>query len=164
MDLSPIHVSFVVACSALVAATIAPVVNLAVSRRQFNASVVSANREKWIAKLREATAELASLLAMAALEKARWEGAWDGGSALLRADPAQRPAFRRIAQLYWEVRLLTNPNDALHIDLCGAVAAAVQRLRDDDPASQLAATDVERIATAAQAVLGAEWRRVKRGT
>jgi len=163
MDLSPIHVSFVVACSALVAATIAPAVNLAVSRRQFNASVVSANREKWIAKLREATAELASRLALAALEKARWEGAWDGGRALLRADPALRAVFQRIAQLYWEVRLLTNPGDPLHVRLCEAIGAAVERLQDDDATAQLATADVERIATAAQAVLGAEWRRVKRG-
>lgn len=163
MDLSPIHVSFVVACSALVAATIAPAVSLVVSRRQFRASVLSANREKWIARLRETTAELASRLATAAIEKGRWEGDWDGGHALLRADPAQRPAFQRIAQLYWELRLLANPNDALHVALCDAVALAVRRLRDDDAAARLEPVDVERIAAAAQAVLGAEWRRVKRG-
>ncbi|MCC6379791.1 MAG: hypothetical protein IT519_13335 [Burkholderiales bacterium] len=163
MDLSPVHVSFVVACSALVAATIAPAVSLAVSRRQFNASVLSANREKWISRLRDTTAELASRLAMAAVQKGRWDSAWDGGRALLRADPAQLPEFQRIAQLYWELRLLTNPGDALHTALCREVEAAVTKLRQDDPAVRLEAADVERIATAAQAVLGAEWRRVKRG-
>jgi len=163
MELSPVHVSFVVACSALVAATIAPAVSLVVSRRQFNASVLSANREKWIARLRDTTAELASRLALAAVQKARWESDWDGGRALLRADPAQLPAFQRIAQLYWEVRLLTNPGDARHVALCRAVETAVARLRQDDPAVGLESADVERIAAAAQAVLGAEWRRVKRG-
>ncbi|MCC6197154.1 MAG: hypothetical protein IT518_22080 [Burkholderiales bacterium] len=163
MDLSPVHVSFVVACSALVAATIAPAVSLVVSRRQFNASVLSANREKWIARLRDTTAELASRLAMAAVQKGRWESGWDGGRALLNADPTQLPAFQRIAQLYWELRLLTNPGDALHVALCRAVEIAVARLRQDDPAVCLESADVERIAAAAQAVLGAEWRRVKRG-
>jgi len=164
MDLSPIHVSFVVACSALVAAAIAPAVNLFVARRQFNASVLSANREKWIGKLREATAELISRMAVIAVQKGRWQGEWQGGRALLASDASLWPVFQRVVQLYWEVRLLTNPNDRLHLALCEAVAAAVERLQSDAEGTALHTADVERIALAAQAVLKAEWRRVKRGS
>ena len=50
-----------------------------------------------------------------------------------------------------------------HTLVVGGYIQPQLKLRQDDPAVRLEAADVERIATAAQAVLGAEWRRVKRG-
>lgn len=164
MDLSPIHVSFVVACSALVAACIAPMVNLVVSRRQFNASVLSANREKWIGKLRETTSELLSRMAVVSVHKQRWKGEWDEGRALLQSDDKTWATFQRIVQLHWELRLLTNPNDERHTALCQAVSEAVGNLQSNDGEARWGPRDADRIAAAAQAVLKAEWRRVKLGS
>lgn len=163
MELTPIHVSFVVACSALVAACIAPLVNLAVSRRQFNASVLSANREKWIGRLRETTSELLSRMAVISIQKQRWQGDWDEGRALLHADEKNWQAFQRVVQLHWELRLLANPNDERHMALCQAVSEAVVRLQSSDAEQRWSAVEAERVASAAQAVLKAEWQRVKHG-
>ena len=50
-------ISVISACTALVASIAGPLVTLTVSRRQFNASVLSANRQKWIDSLRDMLAE-----------------------------------------------------------------------------------------------------------
>jgi hypothetical protein len=50
--MDPLLISLVSACTALVASVAGPLVTLAVARRQFNANVLSANRQKWIEALR----------------------------------------------------------------------------------------------------------------
>ena len=61
MEVAPV-VSLVSACTALVASIIGPVITLTVARRQFNATVISTNREKWIETLRDSLAELIALI------------------------------------------------------------------------------------------------------
>jgi len=46
-------ISVISACTALVASIVGPFVTLAVARRQFNATVLSANRQKWIEASRD---------------------------------------------------------------------------------------------------------------
>jgi len=137
---------------------------LRASRRQFNASVLSANREKWITTLREAIAELVSLLATASRHKANWEGTWNQGHAALAAQPELLPKFERAVRLKWNIRLLINPNEADHLALCDAIDSAVRRLQSGSPSEFVTESDVERIACASQVVLRAAWRRVKEGT
>jgi len=60
--MDPLLISLVSACTALVASIVGPLVTLTVAKRQINANVLSANRQKWIENLREALAELISLL------------------------------------------------------------------------------------------------------
>lgn len=50
--MDPLLISLVSACTALVASVVGPFVTLAVAKRQFNATVLSANRQKWIETLR----------------------------------------------------------------------------------------------------------------
>ncbi len=90
--MSPVWVAFVAACSALMASIVGPFVTLAISRRQFRANVVSANREKWIGTLRETVAEFISLGAAASIRAAS-EAA--PGHARVQADPALLPRFER---------------------------------------------------------------------
>jgi hypothetical protein len=72
-------ISLVSACTALVASVVGPVVTLAVAKRQFNANVLSANRQKWIETLRDMLAELISLLVSALVIKSGWKDKWDKG-------------------------------------------------------------------------------------
>ena len=58
--------SLISACTALVASIAGPFVTLFVAKQNFNATVLSTNRQKWIESLRDMLAEFISLL-MAAL-------------------------------------------------------------------------------------------------
>ncbi|SRR6266403_1607304 len=60
-------ITFITASTALIAGIASPIVSISVARRQFKASVISNNRERWIEALREAIAEYISLVASAAL-------------------------------------------------------------------------------------------------
>ena len=64
MDAS-LLIGMVSACTALVASIGGAVIALKVARRQFNATVISGNRHKWVEALRDELAELISLLATA---------------------------------------------------------------------------------------------------
>ena len=55
--MDPLLISLVSACTALVTSVVGPIVTLAVARRQFNANVLSANRQKWIEELRDVLSE-----------------------------------------------------------------------------------------------------------
>ena len=60
--MDPVLISLISASTALVASVIGPFVTLTVAKRQFNATVLSANRQKWIETLRDLLAELISVL------------------------------------------------------------------------------------------------------
>jgi hypothetical protein len=61
--MGPQLVSLVSACTALVASIAGPLATFRVSRRQFDAMVLSASRQKWIDALRDSLADLMSQLA-----------------------------------------------------------------------------------------------------
>ena len=67
-------VSLVSACTALVASIAGPLATLRVSRRQFDATVLSTSRQKWIDALRDLLADLMSQLAGLSVLKTRWTG------------------------------------------------------------------------------------------
>jgi len=75
--MDPVLISLISASTALVASVIGPFVTLTVAKRQFNATVLSANRQKWIETLRDSLAELASLLVTALVVKSKWKDKWD---------------------------------------------------------------------------------------
>lgn len=52
--MDPVIITFITASTALIAAS--PIVSISITRRQFKASVIANNREKWIEALREAIA------------------------------------------------------------------------------------------------------------
>src|SRR4029453_12447975 len=108
-------ISLVSACTALVASIVGPLVTLAVARRQFNATVLSANRQKWIETLRDALAELISLFVAALVIKTQWPGAWDKGMGAIAAHPELLGKLERIVVVQWKIRLLMNPTEADHL-------------------------------------------------
>jgi hypothetical protein len=157
-------VSLVSACTALVASVAGPLATLRLARRQFNATVLSAGRQKWIDALRDLLADLMSQLAGLSVLKGQWEGEWDRGRGPLHADPSLVAKVERLVLARWKIRLMLNLNEADHRELDRLIGTAVQRLRDEPPGEADTDADIEDISRQARGILKREWERVKRGT
>lgn len=162
--MDPLVISAISALTALVASILGPIVTLKVSRRQFSANVLSANRQKWIETLRDMVAELISLLAAALVIKSAWQSKWDKGRGPLREDAPLLQKLERIVLAQSKIRLLLNPTEADHQKLYRAIDTAIKRLQAEESLDSDTEADIEAITTLAQTVLKREWRRVKRGT
>jgi hypothetical protein len=162
--MEPQLVSLVSACTALVASVAGPLAMLRVSRRQFNATVLSTGRQKWIDSLRDLLADLMSQLAGLSVIKSGWTGEWNGGLGLLHGDPALLAKVERLVLVRWKIRLMLNLNEADHRELDRLIGAAVGRLRDEAPGAADTDADIEAISAQARGILKREWERVKRGT
>lgn len=152
------------AATALVASIVGPLVTLSVGRRQFAATVLSTNRQRWIEMLRESLADLASQLALVSVIKATWNAKWDKGIGPIAADPRRLETLQRLVLVQFRIRLLLNPIEADHQELYRAIEQAIERLREERSVEEETAADVERISTLGQTILKREWQRVKRGT
>lgn len=162
--MSPVWVSFVAACTALVAAVCSPMVALAAARYQFRSNVLSTSRRQWIETVRAMTAELIALAVAATAAKRRLGGAWDRGHALLAAEPALVEKYERLVNVRWNIQLLLNPGEADHARFIASIDRLLTHLKDapaDEPALLGLVNDV---AEAAHAVIRDTWRRVKLGT
>ena len=133
------------------------------SRRQFNATVLSTGRQKWIDQLRDLLADLMSQLAGLSVIKSGWTGEWNGGLGLLHTDPSLVAKVEHLVLVRWKIRLMLNLNEADHQKLDQLIDAAVQRLRDE-PGEADTDADIENISRQAKGILKREWERVKRGT
>jgi hypothetical protein len=162
--MDPVVISLVSACTALVASIAGPVVTLLVARRQIKANVLSANRQKWIEALREAIAELLSLLVAALVVKSQWKERWDSGRGALHEDRALLDKLQRMVLTQSKVRLLTNPTEPDHQKLVATIEAALLRLRAEGTDNAATEADILRITELAQSILKREWLRVKHGT
>jgi len=156
--------SLISACTALVASIAGPFVTLFVAKQNFNATVLSTNRQKWIESLRDMLAEFISMLMAALVVKSNWKDNWDRGRAPLAADPALLDKVQRLLLAQTKIRLLLKPNDADHEHLFRAIDAAMKRLEAEEALESTTEGDIETIATLAQAILQREWERVKHGT
>jgi hypothetical protein len=162
--MDPLFISLVSACTALVASVAGPIVTLTVARRQFNANVLSANRQKWIETLRDMLAELISLLVAALVIKADWKEKWDHGRGVIAKNPELLDKLERIVLVQWRIRLLINPTEADHQELYRAIETAFKRLQSEESHDSETEADIEDITRLAQVILKREWQRVKRGT
>jgi hypothetical protein len=162
--MDPLVVTLVSACTALVASIAGPLATLRVSRRQFDATVISSSRRKWIDALRDLLAELVSQLAGLSVLKSGWTGDWDRGLRLLQADPSLVAKVERVVLVRWKIRLMLNLNEEDHRELDRLIAGAVRRLRDEAPGEADTDADIEDISRQAKGILKREWERVKRGT
>jgi len=162
--MDPVFLSLISACTALVASIAGPIVTLIVAKRQFNATVLSANRQKWIESLRDLVAELVSLLVAAAVARANWKESWNKGQGLLASSPAWLEKLERLIRVQWKIRLLLNPNEPDHQGLDQAIDGALQRLQLESANDTEIEADLARITSQAQNILKREWVRVKRGT
>jgi hypothetical protein len=157
-------VGLVSASTALVASIVGPVITLTVSRRQFNATVISASRQKWIETLRNTLAELIALIRAALVVKSKWKDKWDRGLGPLNADPAMLDKFEHIVLSQSTIDLLISPTDADHLLLREAIETAIARLRAEESLESETRGDIQNITRLGQAILGREWQRVKIGT
>jgi hypothetical protein len=157
-------VSLVSACTALVASIAGPLATLRVSRRQFNATVLSASRQRWVETLRDLLADLMSQLAGLSVLKTQWTGEWDRGVGLLHSDPGLVARLEHLVLVRWKIRLMLNLNEPDHRELDQLIGGAVQRLRDEPPREADTDADIEKISHQARGILKREWERVKRGT
>jgi hypothetical protein len=160
----PAILSLISACTALVASIAGPFVTLLVAKRNFNATVLSANRQKWIESLRETLSELISLLIAALVVKEKWKGNWHGGRGALIAEPALLDKVQRMVLAQTKIRLMLNPGEADHQRLYRALDAARKRLQSEESQEADTEADIEAITKLAQAILKREWMRVKHGT
>jgi hypothetical protein len=94
--MNPLLISLVSAGTALVASAAGPIVTLTVARRQFDANVLSANRQRWIETLRDLLTEIVSLLVAVIVVKSGWKGKWDEGPGAIAADPALLAKLERV--------------------------------------------------------------------
>ena len=161
--------SLVSACTALVASIAGPFVTLAVAKRNFNATVISANRQKWMELLRETLAELISLFVAALIVKAKWQrraaqDKWDHGRGALETEPGLIDKVQRMVLTQAKIRLLLNPNEADHQRLYQAIDSAGKRLQSEESQEAETEADIEAITKLAQTILKREWLRVKQGS
>ena len=156
-------VGFVSACTALVASIVGPWITLTVAKRQFNATVLSTNRYKWIETLRDMLADFTSLIVAALAVKARWKNNWDEGRGPLNANPALLEKLERILLAQSKIRLLINPAEADHQRLNEAIEAAFKHLQSEETLDSETHADIEAITGLAQSILKREWLRVKLG-
>jgi hypothetical protein len=157
-------IGMVSACTALVASIVGPIVALNVAKRQFNATTISANRNKRIDTLRDELAEFISLLATALVVKSKWKDRWEEGRGPMNSEPALLEKFERIVLAQAKIQLLINPNDENHQHLIETIDAAIRRLRSEDALESETEADLRTIVALAQAILKREWQRVKLGT
>lgn len=161
--MDPVLISLVSACTALVASIAGPLITLNVAKRQINATVLSANRQKWINAMRDTLAELISLLISVQVFKSGWKGDWNEGIGAVAAEPALLAKVERIMFLRWRILLLTNPLEAEHRELSETIESALQHIRSSHYEEEVTRAHVEKLTRLAQAILKREWERVKRG-
>ena len=162
--MDPLVLSFVSACTALAASIIGPIVTLRVARRQFNANVLSTNRQKWIEALRDMVAELISLIVSALVIRSAWKSKWDKGRGPLREDKALLIKLERIVLVESKIRFLLNPTEADHQQLNQAIEISIWRLKAEESLDSDTEADIETIVRLSQVILKREWQRVKLGT
>src|SRR5262249_55058658 len=141
-----------------------PIVTLYVAKSQFNARVLSANRQKWIETLRDQIAELISLLVAVLVVKQQWKGRWNKGLEAVAADPTLLAKLERIVLVQWKIRLLLNPTEPDHQQLYELMEATFERIKSEEMDEAQTNQDLEGITHRAQTILKREWQRVKQGT
>jgi hypothetical protein len=138
---------------ALIAVFFGPIVQYRIAKRQIRATVLSANRQKWIDQVRTHIAEFMALCGSINLRKT---------SDKTRAEMNDSPSkIDRLYLIKFNIALLMNPNEEDHKDLCSlldqAVSITAQPAQND---TELEST-LEKIRNTCQAILKREWVRVK---
>jgi hypothetical protein len=163
MDINPQWITLILACNAMVASMAGAFVNTRIAKTQFNANVLSVNRQKWIETTRDLVASLNSqLLAAAALRCIVEEP-----TGRVIAQPGE--LLRRMESLLRTmstIELMLNPLEENHQKLNSLMKDAVDQLRSPSPGGgiedrvEIICRDITQVS---QGILKREWARVKRG-
>ena len=155
-------VGMVSAATALVATIVGPVVALLVAKRQFNASVVSANRQKWIESFRDHLSDLLAMMMTATVLKESWPGgtAWQE---VLARDASLRSLVERISVASMQVALIVKDDEPLHNEFTRALQRANDLMMDQAPHHAQMHREVDAVMALGRRIISREWGRVKRG-
>jgi hypothetical protein len=155
--------SFISACTALIATVIGPYVAVKTARSQIKASVISSNRAKWIDTMRDLIAGAIS----------HWTGVMYLRASLHDQNPATIAMNKALLEhiengllTNSKIRLMLNPNEAESQELMKNLDAAVVSLRssaDQAIVQSLVRGHLDEIVRVSQSILKAEWIRVKLG-
>jgi hypothetical protein len=158
----PLTLGLVSAVTALVASIFGPFVTLYIARTQIRATVIAANRQKWIDAFRETIATFCSQVA--AIVQVR-EKIIEGEKIRLSADLDVLHKFEALIYTLTKIRLMTDPLDEQHLRLLGIMEGLLSAMRTAPVAANIQ-PEIE--ATARQVtdlslvILRREWVRVKR--
>jgi hypothetical protein len=150
-----LYTSIISGLTALVAVIVGPIVSVYVARRQIRASVVSANRQKWIDSLRDQLAEFITAVRVVGLHR--------GLDLMEKAEYDSR--LQQLLQIESQVTLLLNHNEDDHRVLIETIRAMIEQLFAGDELAKrkLTADKLPTISLLSQSILKREWERVKRG-
>jgi hypothetical protein len=155
--------SLISAMTALVASIVSPFVTISTAKRQINASVISANRTRWLENLREQLACLVSEFTAAKILLV------EETDCKLSVRRERKSLVDRIERLYLtiaRVRLMLNTLEDDHVQLFAMISQALHEIRYNENGAELERVmdeTIERILMQSQAVLKREWERVKSG-
>ncbi len=158
------YITFISALTALVASIVSPFVTIQTAKRQINASVISANRTRWLEVLREQLATLISefvAVKIVLIEET---------SCQLSVRRDYKPLLDRIERLFLTIarlRLMLNTTEDDHVKVAEMIDQTLHHLRYNENAVELRRAIDENIASItrqSQAILKREWERVKSGT
>ena len=139
---------------AILAVVVGPVLQLWIAKRQVRATVLSANRQRWIDSLRSQIADfLASLVTLNAVRSEAF--------ALPPAEYSAKLEQFRLRQ--FTIRLMLNPNEKDHQRLDDALREGLTLVTSSGPGlkhDELGRI-LEKIDSIARPVLKREWERVK---
>ena len=159
---SPLQISLITAATAFVASVMGPIVTLAVARRQYRATVISTNRQRWIDTFRDRVSELVSLINAAQLIKRHEATTWRGGvGAAARHGVGDK--FEKAFMALAEIRLLTIDTDPHHQRLNRALDTALAHLLHEEMREAELAASIEEVVSLSRAMIRLEWGRVKKG-
>lgn len=150
-----IDASIISAATALVAVVVGPLVSIYVMRRQIHASVVSANRQKWIDNLRDQLTELITGIRFLGLHR----------SLDHIDDEGFVERFQKLVLVETKVNLLLNPIEEDHSALSKTIRQAIEKIfAGDEKEKRTRVKELsDSIVTQSQAILKREWQRVKSG-
>jgi len=148
-----IDVPLISALTALAAVLISPVISVYVTNRQIRASIVSANRQKWIDGLRDQLADLIADIRVIGLHR----------KIDLLENEEYDTRLQRLLLAEIKVNLLLNPNEADHKALTRTIREVIEKIFSGDEIAKRRATNelLPEIVHQTQAILKREWERVK---
>ncbi len=156
-------VGVISAATALVASVTGPLVTFHVGRSQVRATVLSANRQRWIDAFRDVIAEFCSQVAVAVQVR---ETLVRDGTFHLSTEPETLRQFERLVFTATKIRLMINPLEDDHRELLAAMEDLLTTLRTASPSDDVqpgAEAAGRRIIGMSHAILRREWSRVQRG-
>ena len=163
MDLNPQWITLAFACNAMIASIASAFVTTRVAKTEFNARVLSANRQKWVETMRDLVSSLNSQLLVAAAVRRVVE---EPSGVVIARDPELLRRVENLLRTMFKIELMLNRFEPDHQKLDVLMKEAVDQLRSPSPEVgiedriEVISRDIIEVS---QEFLKREWGRVKRG-